>query len=128
VQRDEPGAFAELVEHYWTRIFGRFFRSFSDRQEAEDLAQEVFLRLYRSRKRLPAAGPFRQPGVFHITQNVARNALRSRKRHPSVRLSQPDLYRGRRGGTSGPRGPVGNRRRGRWKRAELAGVVQAAVV
>src|ERR1700752_949015 len=45
VQGDEPGAFAELVNQYWTRVFGRFYRSFSDRQEAEDLAQEVFLRL-----------------------------------------------------------------------------------
>jgi RNA polymerase sigma-70 factor, ECF subfamily len=86
VQRDEPGAFAELVEQFWTRIFGRFYRCFSDRQEAEDLAQEVFLRLYRSRKRYQPRARF-GTWLFHITQNVARNALRSRKRHPSVRLS-----------------------------------------
>src|SRR5947209_11949574 len=49
VQSDEPGAFAELVNQCWSRVFGRFYRSFSDRQEAEDLAQEVFLRLYRAR-------------------------------------------------------------------------------
>ena len=51
VQRDEPGAFAELVAAYWARVFGKFVRQVSDRQEAEDLAQDVFLRLYRSRKR-----------------------------------------------------------------------------
>src|SRR5262249_13723869 len=51
VQRDEPGAFEELIERYWSRVFGHFFRRLGDRQEAEDLAQDVFLRLYRYRKR-----------------------------------------------------------------------------
>ena len=41
VKRDEPGAFAELVAHHGPRIFARFFRSFQDRQEAEDLTQDV---------------------------------------------------------------------------------------
>src|SRR5262245_29857254 len=49
VQRGEPGAFAELVERYWDPIVGRFYRQLGDRQEAEDLAQDVFLRLFRAR-------------------------------------------------------------------------------
>src|SRR5438128_1953189 len=73
VRKDEPGAFAELLELYWTRIFGRFFRWLNDRQEAEDLAQEVFLRLYRSRKRYQPRARF-STWLFHIAQNVARNA------------------------------------------------------
>ncbi len=56
VQRDEPDAFAELIERYWLRVFSSFYRRLGDRQEAEDLAQDVFLRLYRHRKRyLPRA-------------------------------------------------------------------------
>ena len=85
VQRDEPGAFAELVETYWPRIFGRFFRSLHDRQEAEDLAQEVFLRLYRSRKRYQPRARF-TTWLYHISQNVVRNALRARKRHECLKL------------------------------------------
>src|ERR1700733_12809626 len=69
VQRDEAGAFAELVETFWQRIFGRFFRALHDRQEAEDLAQEVFLRLYRSRKRYQPRARF-TTWLFHISQNV----------------------------------------------------------
>jgi RNA polymerase sigma-70 factor (ECF subfamily) len=86
VQRDEPGAFAELLKQYWTRIFGRLFRCFRDRQEAEDLCQEVFLRLYRSRK---SYAPTAKLGtwLYHITQNVARNAIRSRRRRPVQRWS-----------------------------------------
>jgi RNA polymerase sigma-70 factor (ECF subfamily) len=125
VQRDEPGAFAELVNQYWARIFGRFYRCFADRQEAEDLAQEVFLRVYRSRKRYQPRARF-GTWLFHITQNVARNALRSRKRHPCVRLSMttpgdeaPANHPGLADGSEAPSRSL--------ERSELAGVVRAAV-
>jgi RNA polymerase sigma-70 factor (ECF subfamily) len=125
VQRDEAGAFAELVNQYWTRIFGRFYRCFADRQEAEDLAQEVFLRLYRSRKRYQPRARF-DTWLFHITQNVTRNALRSRKRHPCIRLAMtspvddgsaaPSFLAD---GSQAPSRPM--------ERQELARIVRAAV-
>lgn len=87
VQQDEPGAFADLVELYWSRIFGRFYRQLGDRQEAEDMAQDVFMRLYRSRKRYRPEAKF-ATWLFHISQNVTRNALRSRRRRPCVPLTQ----------------------------------------
>jgi RNA polymerase sigma-70 factor (ECF subfamily) len=125
VQRDEPGAFAELVEHFGPLVFGRFYRQLNDRQDAEDLAQEVFLRLYRHRKRYRPSAKF-ATWLFHITQNVARNALRSRRRHPSVRLSslgwtEEDL-RGEHflsEGSESPSQPM--------ERRELAGIVRTAV-
>src|SRR3984893_18773683 len=86
VKRDEPGAFAELVTHHGPRIFARFFRSFQDRQEAEDLTQEVLLRLYRSRQRYEPRAKF-STWLYHIAQNVARNAFRNRRRHACVRLN-----------------------------------------
>src|SRR5438309_10209156 len=79
VQGDEPGAFAELVQRYWARVFGRFYQRLGDRQEAEDLAQEVFLRVYRHRHRYQPRAKF-GTWLFHIIQNLARNALRSRPR------------------------------------------------
>jgi RNA polymerase sigma-70 factor (ECF subfamily) len=125
VQRDENGAFAELVDQYWTRIFGRFYRSFADREEAEDLAQEVFLRLYRSRKRYQPRARF-GTWLFHITQNVARNALRSRKRHPCLRLSTATFT-----GDAPAEPPFvpdrGDAPSRLLERSELAGVVRAAV-
>ena len=84
VQRDEPGAFAELVRHFQTRVFSRLFRCLSDRHHAEDLTQEVFLRLYRNRKRYQPRARL-ATWVFHIAQNVARNALRSHRRHAWLR-------------------------------------------
>jgi RNA polymerase sigma-70 factor (ECF subfamily) len=79
VQRDEPGAFAELVAAYWTRVFGRFMRQLCDRQEAEDLAQDVFLRLYRGRKRYRPRAKL-STWIFFIARNVGRNAVRRRRR------------------------------------------------
>ena len=91
VRRDDDAAFAELLARYWRQVFGRFYRRLGDRQEAEDLAQDVFLRLYRYRKRYEPRAKF-ATWLFHIAQNVLRNALRSRRRHARVRL----------GGSAGP--------------------------
>src|SRR5687768_18241825 len=81
VRDDEAGAFEELIARYWCRIFGRFYRQFGDRQEAEDLVQDVFLRLFRNRKRYLPSAKF-STWLFHIARNVARNAIRTRKRRP----------------------------------------------
>ena len=85
VKADEPGAFAELLDQYWPRIFGRFYKQLGDRQEAEDLAQDVFMRLYRNRRRYQPRASF-ATWIYHIARNVARNALRSRRRRPCVSL------------------------------------------
>src|SRR5437773_12162270 len=81
VQRGEAGAFAELVERYWAPIVGRFYRQLGDRHEAEDLAQDVFLRLFRARANYRPTARF-STWLFHIAANVARNALRTRRRRP----------------------------------------------
>lgn len=85
VRDGDEHAFAELAERYGARVFGYFCRQLGDRSDAEDLTQEVLLRLYRSRTRYQPRARF-ATWVFHITQNVARNALRSRRRHPAVHL------------------------------------------
>jgi RNA polymerase sigma-70 factor (ECF subfamily) len=124
VQSGCARSFAELQQRYTPRIFGYFCRLLRDRAEAEDLTQDVFLRLYRSRIRYQPRARF-ATWIFHITQNVARNALRSRRRHPCVHLDpeepasrhlMEDLLIDR---ATTPSHPV--------ERDELAGVVRAAV-
>jgi RNA polymerase sigma-70 factor (ECF subfamily) len=83
VQAEEPGAFAELIQQYWPRVFGKFCRQFRSHQEAEDLAQDVFLRVYRHRHRYVPRARF-STWLFHISRNVASNALRTRRRRPCV--------------------------------------------
>jgi RNA polymerase sigma-70 factor (ECF subfamily) len=124
VQRDEPGAFAALVERFGPLVFGRFFRQLGNRQEAEDLVQDVFLRLYRGRKRYRPSAKL-ATWLFHITQNVARNAFRARRRHPYVSMTA--LHREGKGwaetGThrqeDSPSHPL--------ERRELASIVRSAV-
>jgi RNA polymerase sigma-70 factor (ECF subfamily) len=87
VRDDVPGAFAELVDQFWPRVYGRFYRMFGDRQEAEDLAQDVFLRVYRNRHRYQPRAQF-ATWLFHIARNVARNAVRRRYRRPVVSMGQ----------------------------------------
>ena len=85
VQKDDAAAFAELLRRNWSYVFGRCYRRLRDRQDAEDLAQEVFLRVYRGRKAYEPRAKF-STWLFHITQNLLRNTLRSRRRHPCRRL------------------------------------------
>jgi RNA polymerase sigma-70 factor (ECF subfamily) len=125
-RRGDVVAFAELVERFWGPVVGRFVRQLGDRQEAEDLAQDTFLRLYRARRRYRPRAKF-STWLFHVAANVARNAIRSRRRrpcHPHSRLCgpQPDdafsqRYLPDRG--DDPARPL--------ERAELAGQVRGAL-
>jgi RNA polymerase sigma-70 factor (ECF subfamily) len=85
--RGDAAAFAELVQRYWQPIVGRFFRQLGDRQDAEDMAQEVFLRLYRARRRYRPRAKF-STWLYHVANNVARNAVRTRRRHPCRPMSR----------------------------------------
>jgi RNA polymerase sigma-70 factor (ECF subfamily) len=46
-RREEPGAFEELVDQFGNLVFALIARTIFDRSRAEDLAQEVFLRIHR---------------------------------------------------------------------------------
>jgi RNA polymerase sigma-70 factor, ECF subfamily len=46
-RREEPGAFEELIDHFKSLVFALIARAVRDRSRAEDLAQEVFLRIHR---------------------------------------------------------------------------------
>jgi RNA polymerase sigma-70 factor, ECF subfamily len=46
-RRDEPGAFEELVDQFKHFVFALIARTVTDRSRAEDLAQDVFLRVHR---------------------------------------------------------------------------------
>src|SRR5207248_7777874 len=95
VRSDEPGAFEELVERYQQRLIGIMHHLIGNADEAEDLAQEVFLRVYRARKKYRARCKF-STWLFTIANNLALNTLRRRRRKPAVPLNLHD---------SGPLGP-----------------------
>ena len=51
VRDGDDSAFTELVDAYQDRLIGIFYHMMRDRPLAEDLAQDVFLRVYRARER-----------------------------------------------------------------------------
>jgi RNA polymerase sigma-70 factor (ECF subfamily) len=95
VRDEEPGAFEELVEAYQHRLVAVLHHLVGSAEEAEDLAQEVFLRVYRARKKYRARSKF-STWLFTIANNLALNSLRTRQRKPVVPLNLAD---------SGPLGP-----------------------
>jgi RNA polymerase sigma-70 factor (ECF subfamily) len=87
-QRGEEPAFQELVERNHARVIGLVYRFVGDATDAEDLAQEVFLRIYRARQTYKPAAKF-STWMFRITANVSLNALRSRaSRRDDVSIDQ----------------------------------------
>ena len=85
VRDDNAEAFEELVLRYQGRVVTVLEHLVGHRQQAEDLAQDVFLRVYRSRKSYVVSAKF-STWLFTIANNVASNALRSRSRRHEVSL------------------------------------------
>ena len=68
VRDDEPAAFEELVELYQHRLVAVMHHLVGNAEEAEDLAQEVFLRVYRARKKYQPAAEVLDLAVHHRQQ------------------------------------------------------------
>src|ERR1051325_5730331 len=79
----EERAFQELVERYQTRLLNFIYRTIGDREKAEDLVQEVFIRVYRHLHRFDRSKKF-STWVYTIASNLAKNELRNRSRNPLV--------------------------------------------
>jgi RNA polymerase sigma-70 factor (ECF subfamily) len=79
----EERAFTELVNRYQTRLLNFIYRTVGDRERAEDLVQEVFIRVYRHLHRFDRSKKF-STWVYTIASNLAKNELRNRSRNPLV--------------------------------------------
>ena len=86
VRDDDAAAFDELMLRYQNRLVTVLEHLVGRRDQAEDLAQEVFLRVYRARKRYVAGAKF-STWLYTIANHVAANALRSLSRRPEVNLT-----------------------------------------
>jgi RNA polymerase sigma-70 factor (ECF subfamily) len=85
VKRGDEAAFAELVEKYKQPVMNLAFRILRDGTEAEDLAQNVFLQVYKSAHRYQASAKF-STWLFTIARNLCLNEIRRRTRHPADSL------------------------------------------
>jgi RNA polymerase sigma-70 factor (ECF subfamily) len=79
----ESRAFGELVRRYDNRLLNFVFRTVGDRERAEDLVQETFVRVYRHLHRFDQTKKF-STWIYTIAGNLAKNELRNRSRNPLV--------------------------------------------
>jgi len=89
VKDGDESAFEELVAKYQDRVLTVLFNAIGSREEAEDLTQEVFLRVYRARHGYQPSAKF-STWIFTITNNLAMNARRSRKVRRTVAIQSRD--------------------------------------
>jgi RNA polymerase sigma-70 factor (ECF subfamily) len=127
VSADVPGAFERLVELYQRRVLHVMTQLVGSRQEAEDLTQDLFLKVFRARKAYRPESRL-STWIFTIAHNLAINHLRSRKRS-KVRTFQagPET-------TDGDTAPLTDRAvsaegtpSARMRKLELAEIVQEAL-
>ncbi|NOT33711.1 MAG: sigma-70 family RNA polymerase sigma factor [Candidatus Eisenbacteria bacterium] len=76
---DDERAFAELVRRYQGRVINLVSRILNDRECSDDLAQEVFVRVYVHRRNYRRGAKF-STWLFTIAANLAKNEIRRRVR------------------------------------------------
>ena len=74
-------AFGELVKRYDGRLLNFVYRTVGDRERAQDLVQETFVRVYRHMHRFDQSKKF-STWIYTIAGNLAKNELRNRSRNP----------------------------------------------
>ena len=91
VKKGDRDAFARLVEKYQQPVMNFVHRTLHDQIEAEDVAQNVFLQVYKSAPRYERTAKF-STWLFTIARNLCLNELRRRSRHPAESLdaTQPE--------------------------------------
>ena len=85
-QKSDAAAFNEVVLAYRKRILGTITRLIARPEDVEDVAQEVFLRLYFSLDQLRTAEVF-EPWLYRLTVNAAYDYLRKQRRRQEFRMS-----------------------------------------
>jgi len=85
VQAGDESAFSELVNRYQGRVANYIWQMVGDRHAAEDLAQDTFVRLYRSAQRYEPRAPF-AGFLFRIATNLSLNHIRDRRRRRAFSL------------------------------------------
>jgi RNA polymerase sigma-70 factor (ECF subfamily) len=78
----DEGAFGELVGRHRNAIVNLTYRYLGNRADAEDLAQDVFLKVYRARKRYRPEAKF-TTWLYRVAVNACLNEVRNRKHRPT---------------------------------------------
>lgn len=86
-RRGDVAAFDQLMQRHERLVYGTAWRLLGRVEDAQDAAQEVFLRLYRFLDRLDPQRPL-EPWLYRVTVNVCRD--QQRRRRPGVPLEEAE--------------------------------------
>ncbi len=81
IKQGDTAALGALIEAHQHRIIGTVAKMLGDAADADDIAQQVFIRVWKSAGRYEPTAKF-TTWLFKITRNLVFNELRRRKRHP----------------------------------------------
>jgi RNA polymerase sigma-70 factor (ECF subfamily) len=87
VKRGDRAAFTELVEKWKQPVMNFIFGTLRDETEAEDVAQNTFVQVWKSRARYERTAKF-STWLFTIARNLCLNEIRRRSRHPAESLEE----------------------------------------
>jgi RNA polymerase sigma-70 factor, ECF subfamily len=92
VKQGDLPAFEILVEKYKQQVMNLAYRTLGGASEAEDIAQNVFIQVFKSAHRYKVTARF-TTWLYTITRNLCLNEIRRRNRHPteSLDLKHPDF-------------------------------------
>jgi RNA polymerase sigma-70 factor, ECF subfamily len=87
-RQGDAAAFAALVERWRQPVVNFLYRMLPDAEEAEDLAQAVFVQVWKTAGRYEPTARF-STFLFTVARNLCLNELRRRARHPAQSLEEP---------------------------------------
>lgn len=93
VGRGDEGAFVELIDRHQQRVLNIAYRYMCEQTEAEDIAQEAFIKVYKARKSYKPTAKF-TTWLHRIAVNICLNSIRDRKHSPVVGIAEDDLLKG----------------------------------
>jgi len=93
VAAGDSEALRDLIDKWKKPLINFFYRSLGSYAESEDLAQQVFIKLYRAAERYEARAKF-STFLFHIARRVLLNEFRRRKRKPVNYVDPQEFYYG----------------------------------
>jgi len=91
IKTGDEDAFRELVELHEQRVISICVKLMGDPIEAEDLAQQVFVRIWKSAGRWEPTAKF-TTWLYTITKNLVFNETRRRSRHPTRSIDAPSDF------------------------------------
>jgi len=89
---DYHNAFEQLLERYKEKVFRLCFSMVRNETQAEDLTQDIFLRVWKA---LPGYHGAASPStwIYSIARNCCLSYLRKQKNHPAIFLAEEELER-----------------------------------